>query len=431
MAVPLRPQLRPLKIDRHGPPEDLLFVLQDPEGYGKPLVIPCGVVVLAGLMNGQRTLSEIKSEFQTQTGVQVALNDLEQIVRRLDEAYLLGGRRFEHYRREQIESYLGNPVRPASHAGAAYCDDPEELREQLAGFFTCEGGPGAIDPSAIDPSAIDPSAGRDGRRLCGIVSPHIDLHRGGPVFAWAYKQVVQRSDADLFVIFGTGHHPMEEPFCTTRKDFDTPLGIVRTDGPFIDRMVEHLAGSVVGRRLDLFADEMAHRLEHSIEFQAMFLQYVLGGRREFRIVPVLVGSFEGFINGGTHPGDSPEVEAFLAAVRAAAERHPGGVCYISGADFAHIGRQFEDDWLVDKKRLAEQSADDRALIEAACRGDSDGFFSHVADQLDRSRICGLPPTYTLLEAIRPARGELLKYGQAVEPDGSACVSFAGVAFYRE
>ena len=81
------------------------------------------------------------------------------------------------------------------------------------------------------------------------------------------------------------------------------------------------------------------------------------------------------------------------------------------------------------QRLAEQTEDDRKLLQAACRYDSTGFFAHVADQLDRRRICGLSPTYTMLQLIGPSRGELLKYAQAVEPDGTSCVSFASVAYY--
>ncbi|MCH7872830.1 MAG: MEMO1 family protein, partial [Planctomycetes bacterium] len=82
-------------------------------------------------------------------------------------------------------------------------------------------------------------------------------------------------------------------------------------------------------------------------------------------------------------------------------------------------------------RLKAQSIDDRALLDAACRADSAAFFNHVADQNDRNRICGLAPTYTMLEIMQPERGEILKYDQAVEPDGSSCVSFASLAFYRK
>jgi hypothetical protein len=35
----------------------------------------------------------------------------------------------------------------------------------------------------------------------------------------------------------------------------------------------------------------------------------------------------------------------------------------------------------------------------------------------------------MLAAMQPERGEVLAYGQAVEPDGSSCVSFGSVAFY--
>lgn len=439
MAIPLRPKLRPLEIVPAGSDEELLFVLRDPEGLGQAVMMPYGAVLLVVLMDGHNTLAEIQSMFESQTGVAAPLSDVEAIVRRLDEAYLLAGEKFEQYRREQIEQYLDNPVRPASHAGGAYADEPETLREQLAELFTCDQGPGPIEPgpSTDEPSTDERSTDEpstdgprcDGRQLRGLISPHIDIHRGGPAFAWAYKQVAQHSDADLFVIFGTAHNPMEQLFCVSRKDFDTPLGVVRSDVRFIDRLAEHLASSLAGRQIDLFQDEIAHRFEHSIEFQAMFLQYVLGGKREFRIVPVLCGSFHEFLADGLPPDQSPQIQAFLAATRWAAEEHPGKVCYISGADLAHVGQRFGDEWLLDKERLDDQSEDDRKLLQAACRGDSDGFFSHVADQLDCRRICGLSPTYAMLKLLGPSRGELLKYDQAVEPDGTSCVSFASVAYF--
>ena len=402
MTIPLRPRLRPLEIVPVNSKEGLLFTLRDPEGFGRMVVMPYGAVVLAALMDGQHTLAEIQTAFQRQTGVAAPLADVEQIVRRLDEAYLLAGQRFHRYRRQEVEAYLNNPVRSASHAGGAYAEEPEALREQLAAFFTCNGGPGAVGSDLI----------ADGPQLRGIVSPHIDLRRGGPTYAWAYKQVAERGQADLFVIFGTAHNPMQQPFCVSRKDFDTPLGVVRTDRQFIDRLVQHLASSVAGQQVDLFEDELVHRFEHSIEFQAAFLQYVLSGKREFRIVPVLAGSFQEFLADGRQPD-------------------PGSVWYVSAADFAHIGQRFGDQWLLDENRLAEQSEDDRRLLEAVCRCDSAGLFSQVAEQEDRSRICGLAPTYVMLKLIDSARVELLKYHQAVEPDGTSCVSFASVAFYQE
>lgn len=62
--------------------------------------------------------------------------------------------------------------------------------------------------------------------------------------------------------------------------------------------------------------------------------------------------------------------------------------------------------------------------------DLDRYFRIIADEGDRRRICGLPPTYTLLEAIRPRYGKLLHYDQYVHPQGVQSVSFASMAFYR-
>ena len=58
-------------------------------------------------------------------------------------------------------------------------------------------------------------------------------------------------------------------------------------------------------------------------------------------------------------------------------------------------------------------------------------FGLIARQKDESRICGLSPTYTMLEVTQPERGELLRYDQAVELDGTSCVSFASAAFYQD
>ena len=261
-----------------------------------------------------------------------------------------------------------------------------------------------------------------------MLSPHIDLHRGGTAFAWAYKRVVEESDADLFVIFGTAHNPMRNLFSVTRKHFHTPLGMIETDRGFVSQLVAAVAAAR-GAELNLLADELAHRREHSIEFQVVFLQYLLGNRRPFKIVPVLTGSFHEFVAQKTSPADSPQVSAFVTAMRQTAVRDKGRICYISGGDLAHIGQRFGDREFLSAERLKDQAANDRQLLDAACRCDPEAFFSHVAGQDDRHRICGLSPTYTMLEVMRPTRGEMLRYDQAVELDGTSCVSFASLAFY--
>jgi MEMO1 family protein len=420
----------------HGPESEGNFVLRDPRGLARTVVLPTGAAILISLMNGRRTLDEIRVEFQHTVGQRIDIAEIEKLVLQLDELYFLDSLRFATYELRTEEDYLELTVRPAAHAGGAYHGEQMGLREQLGSLFTREGGPGILpwegvkSPSPVLGGGHNPEIRRGGAfqnesKLCGVMSPHIDFHRGGSSFAWAYDRVVTESPAGLFVILGTAHTPLKSFYSVSRKDFDTPLGKAATDRQFIDQLAERL-----GNRDDVFRDELPHRHEHSIEFQALMLQYVLGGRRDYRIVPILVGSFHPFVQHGRLPNESPAVAEFIAALRETAIESGEEVCFVGGVDMAHIGQQFGDPDLLSDERLKSQWADDQNLLTKACAGDAASWFEHVAAQGDANRICGLAPMYTLLETVRPQRGELLKYDQAVADDRTSCVSFASVAFYE-
>lgn len=411
-----RPRLRDVEILPVTDQGDPAYLLEDPQGFSQPVVVPYGAALAAALMDGRRSHAEIQAEFSRRLGSPLHSGDLGRLVEQLDEAYLLDSPRFAEYRRDQVQAFLDTPVRPAAHAGSAYSENPAALKRQLRRWFRAAGA-----------KDLTPRPGAARTTLRGLVSPHIDPQRGGAAMALAYHTLARESRADLFVIFGTAHSPMGQLFSISRKDFETPLGRVPTDQSFIDRVAEHASSSVMGREMDLFADQIAHRFEHSIEFQVLFLQHAL--QRDFRIVPVLVGSFHEFIQQRFSPHRSPQFAAFVAAVRSAAEQHSGEVCYVSGADFAHIGQRFGDAELLTSKRLAELAADDRRLLDSIARGDGPALFDQVAAQKDRNRICGLSPTCTLLDVLGPVRGSVLAYDQAVEADHTSCVSFASVALY--
>src|SRR4029077_3001550 len=130
-------------------------------------------------------------------GQPVSVEEMEGLITELDHRLFLDTERFRARWKGEIESYLNNPVRPAAHAGSAYAGEAAELREQLQGLFTCPQGPGAPSLRAPGAPGINGNGSRNGHgRLCGVLSPHIDLRRGGPSFAWAYKKVVEESEAD-------------------------------------------------------------------------------------------------------------------------------------------------------------------------------------------------------------------------------------------
>jgi len=352
--------------------------------------------------DGQRTLREIQAEVMRELGGQlVPVEVIASLVSRLEEALFLDGPRY----RERLAS----PVREPSCIGC-YEADPERLREQLSGLFTGHGGPGL---------PTEPRA--DGQFRAALV-PHIDYTRGGVSFGWGFKEIFERTDASLFVIVGTSHYSAHR-FTLTRKHFKSPLGIVETDHAYIDRLVHHYGNG-------LFDDEVTHIPEHSIELEVVLLQYLYEKRRPIRIVPLLVGSFHDCVQTGTAPGGRSDVKQMIEALRRVEAETTEPICYVISGDLAHIGPKFGDRSPVEDGFLRHSRQRDELLIRYTEAADPLRYFQAIADERDARRICGLPPTYTVLEAVRPSRGKLLHYDQYVHPHGHESVSFASVAFYR-
>ncbi|HZW32361.1 MAG TPA: hypothetical protein VFF52_16730, partial [Isosphaeraceae bacterium] len=155
-----------------------------------------------------------------------------------------------------------------------------------------------------------------------------------------------------------------------------------------------------------------------------------GGRRDFSIVPILVGSFHDLMERGVDPIDDPEVRQFVETLRAVEAGRGPRVAYIGGIDLCHVGPEFGDPHPVDPALQEQVRRFDGALLDRAAAGDARGWFRTAAGVGNRWRVCGLAATYTFLHAIGPARGRLLRYDQALDERRTCCVSFASMAFHR-
>jgi AmmeMemoRadiSam system protein B len=354
------------------------------------------------LFDGRRNLREIHAEVSDSRGLQIPLEHILHLARRLDECLLLDGERFRQL--------VDGPIRPPWCIGV-YRPEPDELRRQMRDLFTRPGGAGL------------PGEARPDHRLRAVLAPHIDYGRGGLTYTYAFKELFERSEASLFVIIGTSHYSSHR-FTLTRKHFCTPLGVVETDGTYIDRLVKHYGDG-------LFDDELpAHLPEHSIELELVFLQYLYEGKRDIRIVPLVVGSFEDSILLGETPAARPDIFRMVEALRAVERETAEPICYVISGDLAHIGPEFKDPEPLVAKYLSHSRAQDHALMACAERADAAGYFEVIREERDRRKICGFSPTWLVLEAVRPTRGRLLRYDQYVEPHGQLSVSFASVVFDR-
>jgi MEMO1 family protein len=404
------PKLRPIEafpVDVGG--RDMIC-LRDPTHLTEDAVfVPREALFILSHFDGNHSILDIQEAYTRRYGQLLYSDGVKGLIAKLDEHLLLDNERFTAHKQRLIEAFRQSPVRPAAHAGTAYEADPNTLAAQLAGYFADPAGPGTAATMAIDGP------------VQGILSPHIDPRRGGPCFAWAYE-AIRQVKADLFVIFGTAHQPTSVPFPLTLKDYETPFGIVETDKAFVRALARRYP-------TDLLADEFAHRSEHSIEFQVLFLRYVLGPARKFRVVPILVGSFHECVERQINPAEMVHIADFIQAIREVATERMASVCYIVGGDLAHVGMKFGDQGRLTPAFLEQVAREDQTLLTAAARMDAEGFFRAIAEQQDRRRICGFPPTYMLLSTMPATAGMVLKYDQAVEPATQSMVSYASVVFH--
>ena len=388
-----------------------MIAIQDPLHFSeKPIIVTEDAFFNISLFDGNHSILDIQEQYTRRYG-NILLSDLvREIIQELDSNCLLESERFEEYKRLVSEEFSVSSVRAAFHAGGAYESGSSSLKEQLATFFAMPEGPGELDRDAAPSGDIK-----------GIVAPHIDLARGGPCYAWAYKEMGEQCDADLFVILGTSHSISKNAFILTTKDFQTPLGIMSADKDF----VRSLAGRYSA---DLFEDELIHKFEHSIEFQVVFLQYILRGKKDVKIVPILCSSFNEVIERNIVPSESPAIGDFIALLKETVAQSDRAVCFIASADLSHVGKRFGDQVELSSGLLELIKSRDTEMLRYVEQLDATGFFRSIQKDGDDRNICGLPPIYVLLSVMEASRGKILQYSQAPEHGTGSVVSFASLSF---
>jgi len=407
------PQLRPVEAFPARVEDREVICLRDPSGVTESvLTVPRGLAPILALFDGSRSLVDVQAEIMRQCGELVLRSQLESMVDVLDQHLFLEGPRVDAERVRQRTAFGSAPTRPAFLAGRSYDAEPGALMATLGRHFEPPDGPGPIGPPRGD-------------LMRGLVAPHIDFNRGGPAYAWAYRALAEAQNADCFIVVGTAHAGLDgHAFAATAKAFETPFGPLEVDREVLDAVVSRAPA-------DLFAAELAHRNEHSIEFQAVWLQYLRhhAGGGERRIVPLLASFAHECLVRRENPAQRREIEGMLDAVRDAMAAVPRRYCLVAGADLAHVGPRFGDEWRAGRAELARVQVEDRALLAPVVQADAQGFFAEAMRQQDRNRICGLSPIYALLRLLPGGPGRLLHYGQWPDPEGT--VTFASVSFAQE
>lgn len=381
------PRLRLLDFQRIYHQGEPMWLLRDPWQLGeRQLIFPDALAQLLLFCDGTRSPRQIQAALSEHLATPVPFDIVSEALAQLDAAYLLVNDRSEARRGELVAAFRAQPHRPPALADLSY---PASLAA-LDGLFR-EYGEGDTDEPAE----------WHGR---GVVSPHIDYQRGGPVYARVWRRAAPAVlEADLVIIFGTDHNGSAGSVTLTPLPYATPYGVLPTDAPLIERLAAALEPEAA------FAEELNHRQEHSVELSAVWLYHVFhtAGVAPCPMVPILVGSFHHFVTSGRHPAQDERFNRFLDTLR----RETAGrrVLAVGSVDLAHVGPAFGDAFGMDAARRSRLRGEDEALMTAVAAGNAGDFYRRIAAVEDRNRICGFSPLYLMLNYLGPTTGRRVAY----------------------
>ncbi len=381
------------------------IILSDPKEYtAEKISLPLEISVFLQFLDGSQTIENIINSLK---GLELSDKDIKAYLDLIYYMEILGFLESPTYYalKEDWDKYYASPIRSAVCAGYSYPDTPEMLKKMF----------GAMESLAAGYKTERPAD--------AIIAPHLDFRTGldtMKAYALAYNNI-KESDADTFIIFGTAHYRSTFNFMLSEKNFDTPLGIVETNIELINEM-KSINQSIV------YIDEQAHRFEHSIEFQVVLLKYFFENKN-FKILPVLVGSYYDYIQKKQLPSEDNNFNTFIKTLKQAIENLKIKPLYIASGDLAHIGRKFNDNFDAEEKFM-ELTEADGIIIEKLKNCELNDFFNYIIQQNDKWKVCGTAPFYALLSAVKPKRGYSLQYGIYDEKETKSAVSFASLAFEK-
>lgn len=383
-----------------------MILVRDPLGIVAPnAALSAEIAPYLPLFNGSTTIDELQIiMMRHQGGSLVFRSAMERIVEDLSRLGILQTDSYRAAKDRITKEFATSPERGAFLAGSSYPADPREAASALDRILS------------LPTTSAVPLPGTP----CALAAPHIDLRVAERTYAAAYRAIRDLAPSAILLL-GTGHALGGYRFCVTDKTFATPLGRVPADREAIARIRAAAGGA-------LCPDDFAHRNEHSLEFQLLFLQRLFP-MEQVPILPVLCGQMEDLFETVRSPLDAPGIAPFVEAVSAWISGPPGRKLVVAGVDLSHVGQKFGDPHS-GRSLEADVIAFDREILDALTAGDASAFFLAGARSRNRYRICGFSTLWTLLAVLPGIRGTVLDYAVWHEDPTRSAVSFAAVAFTR-
>jgi len=223
------------------------------------------------------------------------------------------------------------------------------------------------------------------RGIKGAVAPHAGYIFSGNTAGYTFKAIMRDRRPDAYVIIGPDHHgiPFRAALCS--DSYVTPMGECKVHKDIAERLSSKVPDV-----------PEAHMLEHSVEVEIPFIQYI---DPEARIVPIVMGD------------QSPEYARYLG--ESISEACQGfDVIVIASSDMSHYV----------PKGVSERM--DASFMEYVCNLDVDGMYGYV--ESTGITVCGYGPIAAMIHATRPHKGYLLNHSDSSDAndDRDAVVGYS-------
>lgn len=207
-----------------------------------------------------------------------------------------------------------------------------------------------------------------------------------------------------FIILGVNHSGIGEKISLSKLDFETPLGVVKTNLALGEKIMKKL------KSYGAEVNEQAHAFEHSIEVQLPFLQL---SQKNIEIVPILLRKLD--------------YEDCKKLARVLADFVDDSIAIIVSSDFTHYGKNYN--FVPFNKDIKKNLyyLDNEIIINILNINSK-----RVYELADKSTVCGVYGITILTELakIKNYKAKLVEYytsGDVIDKWDSV-VGYAGITF---
>ncbi len=382
-----------------------MIVFHDPYRLtDQSIALDINTLAILQLLDGKHDFRDIQTVLMKRQGGRIIyLAEIESFIETLDRACLLDSEFFNHKMDTLRSEFCSRQTRPPVYAGKAYPAEPEHLSRLI---------------HDVENTNSDKDLNNFPDNISGILAPHIDIKVAGGVYVDTYRRL-QGRHYDLVVILGINHHEQEGLFNISGKNYLTPYGEIETDRDFITALKK------LAPEGTLAPDDFGHMIEHSIEFQTVFLHHYLQG--PFSIVPILCGSIHEFIRRKEPVSHDKKFLGMAEAMKKLMRERKGNTLLVAGVDLSHVGRKFGDQLPADVI-LPQATENDRTILSLLTGRDAEGVFRNALETQDRYHVCGLPAILLLASLLNEDRAEILHFDTYHERETDSAVNYASVIF---